>query len=91
MRDIIILSEKITKIQEQKSMQIYADNAATTKMSRSAIDAMLSVMEENYGNPSSLHSIGQRAAEELFRARERIALRAKYFSPPGAARRTTRQ
>ncbi len=56
-------------------MQIYADNAATTKMSRSAIDAMLSVMEENYGNPSSLHSIGQRAAEELFRARERIALR----------------
>ena len=56
-------------------MQIYADNAATTKMSRTAIDAMLSVMEENYGNPSSLHSIGQRAAEELFRARERIALR----------------
>ena len=56
-------------------MQIYADNAATTKMSRTAIDAMLSVMEENYGNPSSLHSIGQRAAEELFRARERIAMR----------------
>ena len=56
-------------------MQIYADNAATTKMSRTAIDAMLSVMEENYGNPSSLHIIGQRAAEELFRARERIALR----------------
>ena len=56
-------------------MQKYADNAATTKRSRTAIDAMLSVMEENYGNPSSLHSIGKRAAEELFRARERIALR----------------
>ncbi len=54
-------------------MNIYADNAATTKMSRTAIDAMLPYMEEIYGNPSSLHSIGQRAAEELWSARETIA------------------
>ena len=39
-------------------MQIYADNAATTKMSRAAIDAMLKCMEADYGNPSSLYSIG---------------------------------
>ena len=44
---------------------IYADNAATTKMSRTAVDAMMSVMTENYGNPSSLYSIGQRAKEIL--------------------------
>ena len=54
-------------------MQIYMDNAATTKMSRAAIDAMLPYMEETYGNPSSLHSVGQRAGEALISARERIA------------------
>ena len=52
---------------------IYADNAATTQMSRAAIDAMLPYMETIYGNPSSLHSIGQQAAEALLSARDRIA------------------
>ncbi|MBQ6342400.1 MAG: IscS subfamily cysteine desulfurase [Anaerolineaceae bacterium] len=54
-------------------MRIYADNAATTKMSRSAIDAMLPYLEEVYGNPSSIHSIGQQAAEALTEARQRAA------------------
>ena len=54
-------------------MTVYADNAATTKMSRTAIDAMLPYMDTVYGNPSSLHSVGQRAAEALASARERIA------------------
>ena len=54
-------------------MQIYADNAATTKMSRAAIDAMLPYLDEVYGNPSSLHSAGQRANEALVAAREKIA------------------
>ena len=54
-------------------MTIYADNAATTKMSRTAIDAMPPYMETYYGNPSSLHSVGQKAAEALQSARERIA------------------
>ncbi len=54
-------------------MRIYADNAATTKMSRAAIDAMLPCMEEQYGNPSSLYSLGQRAKETLELAREEIA------------------
>ena len=54
-------------------MTIYADNAATTKMSRTAIDAMLPYMETYYGNPSSLHSVGQAAAEALQSARERVA------------------
>ena len=52
---------------------VYADNAATTQMSRAAIDAMLPYMETIYGNPSSLHSVGQQAAEALQNARERIA------------------
>lgn len=56
-------------------MKIYADNAATTKMSRTAIEAMLPYMSEIYGNPSSLHSEGQAAAEALADARERIAKR----------------
>lgn len=54
-------------------MIVYADNAATTKMSRTAIDAMLPYMDTVYGNPSSLHSVGQRAAEALAQARESIA------------------
>jgi cysteine desulfurase len=52
---------------------IYADNAATTKMSRTAIEAMLPYMDELYGNPSSLYSFGQEAKEALESARERIA------------------
>ena len=54
-------------------MTIYADNAATTKMSRKAIDAMLPYMDVIYGNPSSLHTVGQKANEALSSARERIA------------------
>ena len=56
-----------------KPMNIYADNAATTKMSQTAIEAMLPYMNEMYGNPSSLHSHGQRANEALSDARARIA------------------
>lgn len=52
---------------------IYLDNAATTKMSKTAINAMLPYMDGNYGNPSSLHTIGQKAAEALTDARERVA------------------
>jgi len=52
---------------------IYADNAATTKMSRSAIEAMLPYMDNIYGNPSSLYSFGQEAKEALEDARARVA------------------
>ena len=52
---------------------VYADNAATARMSRAAIGAMLPYMETIYGNPSSLHSVGQQAAAALLSARERIA------------------
>ena len=52
---------------------IYADNAATTQMSRAAIDVMLPYLETIYGNPSSLHSVGQQAAGALLSARDRIA------------------
>ena len=54
-------------------MQIYADNAATTKMSEAAIEAMTDGMRNWYGNPSSLYTIGQKAKEKLEEAREEIA------------------
>ena len=50
-------------------MSIYADHAATTAMSEAAIDAMTRCMREEYGNPSSLYKIGQRAKEVLEQAR----------------------
>ncbi len=54
-------------------MTIYADNAATTKMSKTAVDAMLPYLTECYGNPSSLYTAGQKAKEALEKAREEIA------------------
>ena len=54
-------------------MQIYLDNAATTRMSSVAIQAMLPYLEQHYGNPSSLHSVGQQANEALTNARAVIA------------------
>ena len=54
-------------------MRVYADNAATTKMSRVAIEAMLPYFDTVYGNPSSLHSVGQEAKEALDAARETVA------------------
>ena len=54
-------------------MQVYLDNASTTKMSHTAAMAMLPYLEETYGNPSSLHSMGQRAKEVLEEARASIA------------------
>ena len=54
-------------------MFIYADNAATTKISKKALEVMISASEKYYGNPSSLHTAGQEAAEQLFYAREKIA------------------
>ncbi len=52
---------------------IYADNAATTKMSQASIDKMISLMNDTYGNPSSLYRFGQKAKEELELARETVA------------------
>ena len=54
-------------------MILYADNAATTKPSRAAIEAMLSCLEGQYGNPSSLYALGQEAKETLEQARADIA------------------
>ena len=54
-------------------MRVYADNAATTKVSKTALEAMLPYFTEVYGNPSSLHSVGQEAKEALENAREHIA------------------
>ena len=54
-------------------MFVYADNAATTSVSKAALDAMLPYLTENYGNPSSLYAFGQKAAEALQEARETVA------------------
>lgn len=77
-------------------MKIYADNAATTKMCPAAIEAMLPFLDRIYGNPSSLHSVGQEAAEALADARQRIAAcigptPGRSYSLQAAARRTTRR
>lgn len=52
---------------------IYADNAATTKMSDVAVKAMLPYLQEIYANPSSVHILGQRSAAALFSARQQLA------------------
>ena len=54
-------------------MYVYADNAATTAMSQVAIDAMVPYFNKIFGNPSSLHSIGQEAKEALDAARSTVA------------------
>ncbi len=54
-------------------MQVYADNAATTKLSQHALKAMIPCFESVYGNPSSLHTLGQEAKEVLEDARVRVA------------------
>ncbi len=75
---------------DQGAFCIYADNAATTKMSRKAIDAMLPYMESAYGNPSSLYRLGQEAKEAIESARARVAVclgceaREIYFTSGGS-------
>lgn len=54
-------------------MKVYADNAATTKISETALDAMMPCYKEFYGNPSSLHSVGQAAFHQVRDARAQIA------------------
>ena len=71
-------------------LQVYADNAATTKMSSAAIQAMLPYFDNIYANPSSLHSLGQEAKEALEAARSEIAAclgcepREVYFTSGGS-------
>ena len=71
-------------------MQVYADNAATTKPSDAALRAMMPCFEKFYGNPSSLHSVGQEAKEVLEDCRQRIAnilgceAREVYFTSGGS-------
>ena len=54
-------------------MNIYADNAATTAMSQTAVAAMLPYLTEYYGNPSSLYAFGQRSKEAIEEARATVA------------------
>ena len=71
-------------------MYVYADNAATTKLSEAALAAMMPFFTEIYGNPSSLHSVGQEAKEHLEDARARVAkclgceAREVYFTSGGS-------
>ncbi len=71
-------------------MFVYADNAATTKMSQLAIDTMLPYFDKIYGNPSSLHSVGQEAKDALENARQTVAdclgceAREVYFTSGGS-------
>ena len=60
-------------LRKERSALIYADNAATTKMSDAALETMIALMKDTYGNPSSLYGFGQKAKEVLEDARDRIA------------------
>ena len=76
-------------------MEIYLDNSATTKVCREAADAMMKMLTENYGNPSSLHKKGIEASKALENAREHIADALScskdeiYFTPSGTAANNT--
>ena len=52
---------------------VYADNAATTQVSKPVLDAMLPYLSEQYGNPSSLYQFGQTAKSAVEHAREQVA------------------
>ena len=54
-------------------MYVYADNAGTSAVSEAALQAMLPCLREEYGNPSTLYTLGQRAKEKLEAARETFA------------------
>ena len=72
-------------------MFVYADNAATTSVSKTALDAMLPYLTENYGNPSSLYAFAQKATEAVAQARATVAAclnaepREIYFTSGGSA------
>ena len=72
MRKEMQRSEK-RKRMEENGKRIYLDHAATTAMSKRAVEAMLPFLTEEYGNPSSLHTVGQKAKEALEGAREELA------------------
>lgn len=72
-KDRLFIFTRGIAAEREAHMNIYADHAATTRMSQTAINAMLPYMSECYGNPSSLHTIGQKANEALTQARERVA------------------
>lgn len=77
-------------------MTVYADNAATTQMSENVLKAMMPLLTDIYGNPSSLHSVGQVAKEYLENAGKLLpivlALTLKrYISPPAAVKLITRR
>lgn len=67
------MSTDRNQTEREKTKMIYADNAATTKMSPKAIETMVALMKDTYGNPSSLYGVGQKAKEVLEAAREDVA------------------
>ena len=70
----IIYPQSKWELKEDSLMRVYADNAATTKLSPAAKEAMLPYFDEIYGNPSTLYTLGQEAAEHLLACRTEICL-----------------
>jgi len=67
-------------------MEVYLDNSATTKCSKRAVDTMVNLLTTDFGNPSSLHSMGAKAEEYVKEARKKIA---KTLDSPGTDCRHT--
>ena len=59
-------------------MKVYLDNAATTAMDKEVISAMISVMENNFGNPSSVHSFGRSSRAIIEKARKKLQFQPSY-------------
>ncbi len=82
-------------LQGVDNLEIYLDNSATTKVCREAADAMMKMLTENYGNPSSLHRKGVEASKALENARQNIADALScgkdeiYFTPSGTVANNT--
>jgi cysteine desulfurase len=70
---VTVFAENTIPIESVTNMNVYFDNAATTKMSKAALDAMIPCLEETYANASSLHTVGQLAKEKLEQARADVA------------------
>lgn len=66
------LQERMDR-KKRENMQVYLDNSATTKQYEEVTQTMMRVMEDNFGNPSSLHSLGLKAEKEVREARKNVA------------------
>jgi selenocysteine lyase/cysteine desulfurase len=77
-----------------EKLRVYADNAGTTRLSKTALDAMMPYLTEKFGNPSAVYGVGREAKKAVEESREKVAFalgadRERYISPAAGPSRTT--